>query len=173
VGGENYSELDNAGTNSNLSGLGGSTHLSNKRSFRQACALPMVSARRNWATSTGSRVVRVLGIERAQAFFEQTLEVEAAGGMMLRWQPARTLGGVFFSWFVTTRRKTSAGRSFPGAHGRQASSDGRRRLVPTDATQCRGNHRHSQYNRRGTYCGKSRLLAVRAHYSEAGYVMTA
>ncbi len=43
------------------------------------------------------RVVRVLGIERAQALYEQTLEVEAAGGMMLPDESRRrTPGGVFF-----------------------------------------------------------------------------
>ncbi len=43
------------------------------------------------------RVVRVLGIERADAFYQQALEVEAAGGMMLPdGSRRRTLGGVFF-----------------------------------------------------------------------------
>ncbi len=43
------------------------------------------------------RVVQVLGIERAQAIYEQALEVEAAGGMMLPdGSRRRTPGGVFF-----------------------------------------------------------------------------
>ena len=43
------------------------------------------------------RVVRVLGIERAEAFHQQALEVEAAGGMMLPDNSRRrTPGGVFF-----------------------------------------------------------------------------
>ncbi|MDQ5851553.1 MAG: phosphorylated adapter RNA export RNA-binding domain-containing protein [Chloroflexota bacterium] len=43
------------------------------------------------------RVVRVLGIERAEAFYQQALEVEAAGGMMLPdGSRRRTPGGVFF-----------------------------------------------------------------------------
>ena len=43
------------------------------------------------------RVVRVLGIERAEAFYQQALEIEAAGGLMLPDNSRRrTLGGVFF-----------------------------------------------------------------------------
>ncbi len=43
------------------------------------------------------RVVQVLGIERAEALYEQALEVEAAGGMMLPdGSRRRTPGGVFF-----------------------------------------------------------------------------
>ncbi len=43
------------------------------------------------------RVVRVLGIERAEAFHQQALEVENAGGMLLPdGSRRRTLGGVFF-----------------------------------------------------------------------------
>lgn len=44
-----------------------------------------------------ARVVRVLGIERAQDFFEQTLMIEATGGMLLpNGSRRRTSGGVFF-----------------------------------------------------------------------------
>jgi hypothetical protein len=43
------------------------------------------------------RCVQVLGPERTQAFVDQALEVEAAGGMLLPDRSRRrTLGGVFF-----------------------------------------------------------------------------
>ncbi len=43
------------------------------------------------------RVVGVLGLERAEAFYRQALEIEEAGGMMLPdGSRRRTLGGVFF-----------------------------------------------------------------------------
>src|SRR5918997_7016950 len=61
-----------------------------------------------------ARVVRVLGIERAQALFEQTLEVEAAGGMMLPdGSRRRTPGGVFFKLVRDNASKEERSRIFP------------------------------------------------------------
>ena len=60
------------------------------------------------------RVVRVLGIERAQAFYEQTLEVEAAAGMMLPdGSRRRTPGGVFFKLVRDSASKEERWRIFP------------------------------------------------------------
>jgi hypothetical protein len=43
------------------------------------------------------RIVKTLGAERAQAFVDQALQVETAGGMMLPdGSRRRTLGGTFF-----------------------------------------------------------------------------
>ena len=61
-----------------------------------------------------ARVVRVLGVERAQAFYEQALAVEQAGGMLLPdGSRRRTPGGVFFKLVrdgVSTRER---GAIFP------------------------------------------------------------
>jgi hypothetical protein len=60
------------------------------------------------------RVVRVLGIERAQALYEQTLEVEAAGGMMLPdGSRRRTPGGVFFKLVRDSASKEERWKIFP------------------------------------------------------------
>ncbi|HZG68152.1 MAG TPA: phosphorylated adapter RNA export RNA-binding domain-containing protein, partial [Herpetosiphonaceae bacterium] len=60
------------------------------------------------------RVVQVLGIERAQAIYEQTLEVEAAGGMMLPdGSRRRTLGGVFFKLVRDSVSDTDREKIFP------------------------------------------------------------
>lgn len=60
------------------------------------------------------RVVRVLGIERARALYEQTLEVEAAGGMMLPDDSRRrTPGGVFFKLVRDTASKEERWKIFP------------------------------------------------------------
>jgi hypothetical protein len=60
------------------------------------------------------RVVGVLGIERAQAIYEQALEVEAAGGMMLPdGSRRRTLGGVFFKLVRDNVSDTDREKIFP------------------------------------------------------------
>jgi hypothetical protein len=60
------------------------------------------------------RVVRVLGIERAQALYEQTLAGEAAGGMMLPdGSRRRTPGGVFFKLARESATKQERQRIFP------------------------------------------------------------
>ena len=60
------------------------------------------------------RVVRVLGIDRAQALYDQTLEVEAAGGMMLPdGSRRRTLGGVFFKLARDQASKEERWKIFP------------------------------------------------------------
>ncbi len=60
------------------------------------------------------RVVRVLGIERAQALYEQTLAVETSGGMMLPdGSRRRTPGGVFFKLVRDTASKEERWKMFP------------------------------------------------------------
>jgi len=61
-----------------------------------------------------ARVVRILGIERAQALYDQTLDVEAAGGMMLPDDSRRrTPGGVFFKLVRDTASKEERWKMFP------------------------------------------------------------
>ncbi len=61
-----------------------------------------------------ARVVRVLGIERAQAFLEQALAVEQNGGMLLPdGSRRRTPGGVFFKLVRDGVSKRERGASFP------------------------------------------------------------
>ncbi len=61
-----------------------------------------------------ARVVRVLGIERAQALYEQTLAVETAGGMMLPdGSRRRTPGGVFFKLVRDNASKEERRAIFP------------------------------------------------------------
>ena len=49
------------------------------------------------ARATIWRTVRTIGVERAQAFVAQALEVEANGGLLVPdGSRKRTLGGVFF-----------------------------------------------------------------------------
>jgi len=60
------------------------------------------------------RVVRVLGIERAQALYDRTLAGEAAGGMMLPdGSRRRTPGGVFFKLTREGATKQERRRIFP------------------------------------------------------------
>src|SRR5918998_3824544 len=60
------------------------------------------------------RVVEVLGIERAQALYEQALEVEAGGGMMLPdGSRRRTPGGVFFKLVRDSTSDTDREKIFP------------------------------------------------------------
>ena len=60
------------------------------------------------------RVVRVLGIERAQALYDQTLAVETAGGMMLPDNSRRrTPGGVFFRLVRDNASKEERRAIFP------------------------------------------------------------
>ncbi len=60
------------------------------------------------------RVVQVLGIERAQAIYEQALEVEAAGDMMLPdGSRRRTPGGVFFKLVRDSASEAEREKIFP------------------------------------------------------------
>ncbi len=60
------------------------------------------------------RVVQVLGIERAQAIYEQAMEVEAAGGMMLPdGSRRRTPGGVFFKLVRDSASEPEREKIFP------------------------------------------------------------
>src|SRR5918998_1547127 len=60
------------------------------------------------------RVVQVLGIERTQAIYEQALEVEAAGGMMLPdGSRRRTPGGVFFKLVRDSVSEVEREKIFP------------------------------------------------------------
>jgi hypothetical protein len=77
-----------------------------------------------------ARVVRVLGIERAQALYEQTLEVEAAGGMMLPdGSRRRTPGGVFFKLVRDHASKEERWKIFPTRTQQDKPEQ------PTDAAQ--------------------------------------
>jgi hypothetical protein len=59
-------------------------------------------------------VVQVLGIERAQAIYEQAMEVEAAGGMMLPdGSRRRTPGGVFFKLVRDSASEAEREKIFP------------------------------------------------------------
>jgi hypothetical protein len=80
-----------------------------------------------------ARAVRVLGIERAQAFCEQALAVEQAGGMLLPdGSRRRTPGGVFFKLVrdgVSTRER---GAIFPQARpGQQPRQPGSPQAAPS------------------------------------------
>jgi len=76
------------------------------------------------------RVVRVLGIERAQALYDRTVEGEAAGGMMLPdGSRRRTPGGVFFKLAREGATKQERRRIFPfqpkhGAPSPQSAAPG-------------------------------------------------
>jgi len=76
------------------------------------------------------RVVRVLGIERAQALYHRTVEGEAAGGMMLPdGSRRRTPGGVFFKLARKVATKQERRRIFPfqpkqGAPSPQSAAPG-------------------------------------------------
>jgi len=78
-----------------------------------------------------ARALRLLGEERVQAIVARTLEVEAAGGMMLPdGSRRRTPGGVFFyllrttvgqkEWYRIFRPQTT-GHALPGAHTSQGT----------------------------------------------------
>jgi len=74
-----------------------------------------------------ARVVRVLGIERAQALYEQTLAVETAGGMMLPdGSRRRTPGGVFFKLAreVATKQERRAIFPWHSLRGKPAAQQG-------------------------------------------------
>ena len=75
-----------------------------------------------------ARVVRVLGIERAQALYEQTLTVETAGGMMLPDDSRRrTPGGVFFKLVRDNASKQERRAIFPwhSLRGKPATQQGK------------------------------------------------
>jgi hypothetical protein len=60
------------------------------------------------------RVVRVLGETRAQAVLEETLTIEAAGGLLIADQSRRrTPGGVFFHVVKSTTPRKLRARIFP------------------------------------------------------------
>lgn len=60
------------------------------------------------------RVVRVLGVDRAQALYEQTIAVEGTGGMLLPdGSRRRTPGGVFFRLARDSASKDERGKIFP------------------------------------------------------------
>jgi PHAX RNA-binding domain len=64
------------------------------------------------------RVVRVLGETRAQALLEETLTIEAAGGLLIADQSRRrTPGGVFFHVVKATTPRKLRMRMFPPPEG--------------------------------------------------------
>ncbi len=73
------------------------------------------------------RVVRVLGLERAQALYGQAMEIEAAGGMMLPdGSRRRTPGGVFFKLAREVATKEERRKIFPwhSLRGKPAAQQG-------------------------------------------------
>ncbi len=76
------------------------------------------------------RVIRVIGVDRAQGLYEQTLEVEAAGGLMLPDDSRRrTAGGVFFKLVRDAASREERWKMFP------MRTQGNKLEQPADVTQ--------------------------------------
>src|SRR6266516_1656079 len=78
------------------------------------------------------RIVQAIGRTQACALLEETLQIEAQGGMMLpNGSRRRTAGGVFFT-LVLTKGQPKAGKTLPGRTA-SPSGDGPKNTPPLPA----------------------------------------